>query len=370
VKLGRRIALDPTTAQAGYCWRAAGVNRFAWNWGKARWEADWARAKAEPDETKCKTLWPSTEKLKAEWAEVRRKEYPWSLAVTKCAGTQAIIDLGAAFARAQKERREAKAQGRKPFSFPRFKTKSKTLPSFALWNDQVAVCSHYSVCGRPYATVRIPNLGEVRLREPVPAMGGILGARVSFRRGRWFIAFQYDLEWNDSEQSDKAAQIVQGKARKAALAAGMAPEGAKQSISVGAARPQRLLPLYPRPGTIGGADLGLIDAMVGQIEQAGAEGAAETFHMPNPRRLSRTEQEMRTRKRRERRLSRSIQRAREQAAAEAKARRGDTSPVTGKDLRGLRHRLSNRQRRLSARLAKQPWADADRREDFLHKLAL
>jgi putative transposase len=349
------------------------VRRFAWNWAKRRWDADWAKAKAEPDPAKRKALWPTTEKLKAEWAEVRRAEFPWSLDVTKCAGTQAIIDFGATHARAMRERREAKAQGRKPrkmFGFPRFKARNRTTPSFALWNDQIGVCNHYSVCGRPYATVRIPNLGTVRLRETVPSIGGILGARVSYRRGRWFIAFQYDTEWCDGERSDKAAQQAQAKARKAAVAAGMDPDEAKATITVAATRPERLLPPHPRPGTIGGSDLGLIDAMVGRVESADASAPAETFRIANPRRLSRTEREQRTRRRRERRLSRSIQRARERAAAEAKASKGDTSPVTSADLNGVRHRLSNRQRRLSASLSKQTWADTDRRDDFLHKTAL
>jgi putative transposase len=373
VKFGRRIALDPTAAAAGYCWRAAGVRRFAWNWGKARWDEDWAKAKAEPDPEKRKALWPSTEKLKKEWAAVRIKEFPWSLDVTKCAGTQAIMDLGAAYARAQKEPREAKAQGRKPrkmFGFPKFKAKNKTVPAFALWNDQFSLCNHLSVTGNDYTSITIPHLGSVRLRELVPSFGGILGARISYRRGRWFIAFQYDMDWNDGEQSDKAAQIVQGKARKAAIEAGMSKDEAKATITVASSRPERLLPIHPRAGTVGGGDLGLLDAMVGRVEQVGATDVAEIFRKPNPRRLSRTEKEQRLRRRRERRLSRSIHRARERAAAEAKAKKGDASPVTAADLRGVKLRLSNRQHRLSRQLGKQPWADADRRDDFLHKLAL
>ena len=44
-------------------------------------------AHAEPDPEKRQALWPTLEKLKAEWAEVRARAFPWSLEVTKCAGT-------------------------------------------------------------------------------------------------------------------------------------------------------------------------------------------------------------------------------------------------------------------------------------------
>ena len=215
------------------------------------------------------------------------------------------------------------------------------------------MCNHYSVCGKPYATVRIPNLGPVRLRAPVPGIGGILGARISYRRGRWFIAFQDDLDWNDGEPSDKAAQLAQAKARKAAVAAGMDREAAREAIQVQSERPERLLPLHPNPGTVGGGDLGLIDTMVGRVEALDGARPAVEFRVANPRRLTRTEKQQRLRRRRERKLSRSIHKARLRAAAARKAEGKDTTPVTADDRRGVKLRLSKRQRRQSERLSKE-----------------
>jgi len=373
MKLGRRTAFDLTVEQETHFWRAAGIARFAWNWGLARWNEDDAKARAEPDLVKRKALWPSTAKLKAEWAEVRRIEFPWSLEVTKCAGTQSLMDLGATFARAHAERREARTQGRKPrkqFGFPRFKARNKVVPGFALWNDQFQLCAVHSVFGRSHSTVRVPSLGTVRLREVVPAVGGILGARVSYRRGRWFFALQFDLDWVDGERSDKSARLAQGKARRAAIANGMDEDEAKETITVETGRGARLLPHHPNPGTVGGADLGLIDILVGRVERVGESAApVAVFRDANPRRLSRTEKQQRTRRRRERKLSRSILKARTRVAQAAKLARGDEAPVTGADLAAVRLRLSNRQRRQSKRLAKDTWATADLRNDFLHKLS-
>jgi len=61
--------------------------------------------------------------------------------VTKCAGTQAILDLGKTYDRAIKEAAAAKREKRKRrpnMSFPRPKKKYRTEPSFALWNDQIS----------------------------------------------------------------------------------------------------------------------------------------------------------------------------------------------------------------------------------------
>jgi IS605 OrfB family transposase len=370
MKLGRRIAMDLTSAQAIYMSRASGVSRFAWNWSLAKWHEQSNLAKAELDPEKKKNLWPSVAKLKTEWSQVRRVEFPWSLEVTKCAGSQAIMDLGATYARAIKENKEAKRERRKVrkmFGFPKFKKKYNSISGFAIWNDQISICQHYSVCGRPYSTVTIPNLGRVKLRELVPSIGGILGARVSFRKNRWFIAFQFDTEWNDGEVSDKAATIRQSKVRKAG---GKAPAlDNDDMIEITSGRPERLLPLHQAAGAIGGFDLGLIDAVVGYVEPREGNNQTCVIRAPNPRRLTESDKKRRIRIRRERRLSRSILRARMKAAKTTKLAKKDTLPVTQSELNQVKLHLSGRQRRLSKLISKTNWTLSDQRDDFLHKLS-
>jgi IS605 OrfB family transposase len=109
---------------------------------------------------------------------------------------------------------------------------------------------------------------------------------------------------------------------------------------------------------------------VGRSEALEGSSESAIFSVPNPRRLSSSEKEQRIIRRRERRLSRSILRARERTAAQTKAAKGDTSPVTAEELKRTRHRLSSRQLRLSRQLANVPWRNADIRDDFLHKTAL
>jgi len=381
MKLGFRIRMETNKAQAQYCRRAAGVSRLAWNWGKAEWDRQWACAKAEVDEVKRRSMWPSAAGLRADWNKVRRTEFAFTLDVTKCAGAQALINLGSTYDRARKELVEAKLSGRKArkeFGFPRFKAKNKTIPSFRLWNDQFKITNHYSVLSKPYAFVTLPHIEDpVRLAEPVPMIGGILAATVSYRRGKWHIAFQFDTDWNNGEVSDRATTQLQGRARKASVAemvaSGMtekdAKAKAKESVTLEAARPERFMPLHPKPGTIGGGDLGLHDAVVGSVLDL-ATRQESRFSEPNPRRLTRTEKEAKTRLRRQRKLSRSIHKARTKIAADAKAEKGDKTPVTWADLKVVKLRLSKRQRRQSESLSKDLWRDADRRGDFLHKTSL
>ncbi len=201
--------------------RAAGTARFAWNSALADHRAMSDATRAEPDEARRKGLWPTTAKLRAHWAERRRAELRWSYEVIKCAGTKAVMDLGGAFDRFGKELRDARREGRKPhrqFGAPRFKSRRRATPAFALWNDQFAVTNHFRFDAYPRATMRVPLLGDVRLREAVPGIGSIFGCRVSERRGRWYASFQFDTDWNDGERSDKAETIARAKARKAAAA--------------------------------------------------------------------------------------------------------------------------------------------------------
>jgi IS605 OrfB family transposase len=91
--------------------------------------------------------------------------------------------------------------------------------------------------------------------------------------------------------------------------------------------------------------------------------------MIGPRRLTRTEKQKRLRHRRERKLSRSIHRSRMRAAVATKAQKSDFTPVTAKELNAVKLKLSQRQKKQSGLLSNELWQQADRREDFLHKLS-
>jgi putative transposase len=141
VILGHTIALDPTLDQAGHFRRACGTKRYASNWSLAEWQR-MHKAGGKP----------SMPVIKSRRNAYRKAELPWSYDVTRCAGGQAIMDLGAAFANFLRDCKKPRNQWK--FRYPRLKRKALN-EYFALWNDQ------FDVAGKG---VRIAKLGWVRQR--------------------------------------------------------------------------------------------------------------------------------------------------------------------------------------------------------------
>jgi putative transposase len=179
---GHSIALDPTALQRIYFARAAGTARFAYNWALGEWQRQY-RVGGKP----------SALKLCRQWNAIRHTEFPWSGEVTKCAGGQAIRDLGTAFLNFFRDLKKPKRQRR--FRYPRFKKKSQDR-SFALWNDQFRIVDKQ---------VHIAKLGWVRMREQLRFVGKILSARVKFQAGRWFLSVQVEI--SDITKSDHSGIV-------------------------------------------------------------------------------------------------------------------------------------------------------------------
>ena len=72
--------------------RSAGTARFAYNWGRHRWQEEYELYKADPSHPK-----PSQLSLRRELNAKKREAYPWMMDVTKCAVQESLIDLGRAF---------------------------------------------------------------------------------------------------------------------------------------------------------------------------------------------------------------------------------------------------------------------------------
>lgn len=162
-----KIALDPTNRQATYFAKAAGVARFAYNWGLAEWQRQDAAHQADPAMPK-----PSQAALRRQLNRIKRTQFPWMLEVSKNAPQMALIHLGQAF-----QHFFAGHAGS-----PRFRKKG-VHDRFTLTNDQ------FAVDGR---RIRIPSLGWVRMRETVRFTGKMLSATISRVADRWFVSLTVD----------------------------------------------------------------------------------------------------------------------------------------------------------------------------------
>lgn len=182
-----KIRLEPNDKQATGLSRAAGVSRFAYNWGLARWQEQYSEFKVGTRDTA-----PSQLSLRRELNAMKRDEFPWMLESTKCAPQEALINLGKAFDRFFKK------QGR----YPKFK-KRGVRDSFKLSVGQFSVDdangAHY-LC--------VPKVGKVRLSE-APRFGGeVVSVTVSRTADRWFASLMFRMD--DTHRAEHPSSDVVG----------------------------------------------------------------------------------------------------------------------------------------------------------------
>ena len=160
-----KIRLEPNNVQATYFKKACGTARFAYNWALAK-------AKEQYEQDNNSRFNESA--LRKELNSIKKELFPWMFEVTKCAPQLAIKDgLSRAF-----RNFFAKRAG-----IPRFHKKGVN-DRFSLSNDQLKINGH---------SVKIPNLGWVKLSESLRYDGKILGATISRRADKWFIAIQVEM---------------------------------------------------------------------------------------------------------------------------------------------------------------------------------
>lgn len=185
-----KIRLHPTPEQATYFAKAAGTSRFVWNWALAEWNRQYEAGEK-----------PSSLKLKKQFNEIRRAQFPWTWEVTKNASDQPFLDLGKAFTAFF----EGKARR------PRFKSKKRSKLSFYLANDQMELGDH---------RLWVPKLGWVNMAENLRFKGKVTGARITKTADWWFVSIQVELPDTMPVKKPAACGIDVGLLRLATLSTG------------------------------------------------------------------------------------------------------------------------------------------------------
>lgn len=178
---GHVIQLNPNNVQANYLARACGVARFSYNWALTEWQRQYSEDKAYRDACLAngididisKLNKPSQAKLRREINAIKRVQFPWMLQVSKCAVQLAIKQLGDAY----------KNFFSKQSAYPTKRKKGKD-DRFSLSNDQFAIKGK---------SIRIPNLGWVRMKEALRLDGKIMSATISSRGDRWFVSVAVEI---------------------------------------------------------------------------------------------------------------------------------------------------------------------------------
>lgn len=182
-----RIRLNPTAEQDQYFWRSAGVARFTWNWALAEYNNALVRGEK-----------PKLAALKIEFNRRRSEDgfAPFVSEVQSYAYQYAFQDLQSAISRYHDLRKKGKLKAPagwkprkdgKPFGWPRFKARNKTTPAFGLANNGGMRFSGHNVL-----IARCPG-GPVNMAEVLRFEGRVLGGRVSYSGGHWYLAVQVEV---------------------------------------------------------------------------------------------------------------------------------------------------------------------------------
>jgi putative transposase len=187
-----KIRLHPTEKQKNYFARAAGTSRFVWNWALAEWNRHYEAGEK-----------PTALKLKKQFNEIGRQQFPWTWEVTKNASDQPFLDLGKAFTAFFEGQTHGKRVGR-----PKLKSKKCSRPSFYEANDQFELGDH---------RMWIPKLGWVNMAENLRFQGKVTGARVTRSAEWWFVSITVELPDEKPEKRTAAVGVDVGLNRLATL---------------------------------------------------------------------------------------------------------------------------------------------------------
>jgi putative transposase len=190
-----KIRLHPTPEQVQYFARAAGTARFVFNWALAEWKVQYEAGDK-----------PNALALKKQFNAIRREQFPWSYAVTKCAIEGAFMDVAAAF----KNFFEGRKAGRQ-VGYPQFKSKKRSRQSFYLANDKFSVGDHW---------IDVPKLGRVNMAENLRFAGKILSARIGKTADWWFVSITVEVSDERLVNTNPPVGIDVGLNRLATLSDG------------------------------------------------------------------------------------------------------------------------------------------------------
>ena len=166
--------------------KACGVARFAFNWGLAEWEQQYREFKAGERDKK-----PNSMALKKQFNAIKKTQFPWVYEVTKYACQQPFIHLNKAWERFFNK---VIVNG-KPAGRPKFKKKGRCIDSFYVGGDQVSVRGN---------RVKIPNLGWLKMAEPMKYGGKIISMTIRREADKWMVSFQLDVEMSFLRRDNQA----------------------------------------------------------------------------------------------------------------------------------------------------------------------
>ena len=168
-----KIRLFPTKEQEILMLKSCGVMRFAYNWGRARWEELYKQG-LEPSKAKIKKEFNNTIK--------KQEDYKWLKEVSGQLTAQAFEDLNKAYNNFFKGLAK----------YPRFKTKRKSRKSFYVRYDSIYFKE---------SAVNIEKIGKVKYKTnyDIPILPNYNNPRCHFDGKYWYLTLGFEHNENQVE---------------------------------------------------------------------------------------------------------------------------------------------------------------------------
>lgn len=168
-----KIRLFPTKEQEILMFKSCGVMRFAYNWGRARWEELYKQG-----------LEPSKVRIKKEFNNTIKKQddYKWLKEVSGQITAQAFDDLNKAYKNFFKGLAK----------YPRFKTKRKSRKSFYVRYDRLYFKEN---------VINIEKIGKVKYKTnyDIPILPNYNNPRCHFDGKYWYLTIGFEHNENQVE---------------------------------------------------------------------------------------------------------------------------------------------------------------------------
>lgn len=186
-----KIKLNPTPEQERYFWQASAVARRAWNW--ALGEYNGRKIEGLPVKIKGKG-----DCLIKEFVTIKNSdpEWSWMNEVTTWAYQGAFGDLQQAVSNYFTKKKNGTLikppdwkprKDGKPFGWPTFKARNRTIPAFYIAN----VALKFDGCNVQFDKGRV---GWVNMAEALRFDGKVMAGRIRYQSGRWWLSVQVQVE--------------------------------------------------------------------------------------------------------------------------------------------------------------------------------
>lgn len=179
ISISHKIELKPNNKAKTHFKKAFGCARLAYNFGLAKWQEYYKQG-----------IKKSHLELKKEFNAVKKEQFPFVYEVSKYATQQPFVNLNLAFNKFFKDLKQGK------ISYPKFKKKREGFGSYYIGGDQVII--------KDNKYLKVPNLGNIKLREKLRFIGKINSVTISQKADKFYASFSMQISQDEYNKTHKA----------------------------------------------------------------------------------------------------------------------------------------------------------------------